>query len=61
VINSRALRRSASVLAVHPLLGSPGALCGVSNGFLGVLPLKVLLSGSFEQVASMSLPLPTFD
>jgi len=36
-------------------------LCGVSNGFLRVLSLKVLLSGSFEQVASMSLPLPTFD
>ncbi len=49
------------VLAVHPLLGSPGAPYCVSNYFLWVLSLKGLLAGAFEQVASMSLPLPTFD
>jgi hypothetical protein len=41
-------------------LGSPRALCGVSNSFLRVLSLKGLLAGSFKQIALMSFPLPAF-
>ena len=56
----RSQRRAALVLAVHPLLGSPRALCGISNRLLGVLSLKCLLASSFAQIALMSFPLPAF-
>src|SRR4051794_5004918 len=53
--------RSLLVLAVHPLLGSPGTLCDVSNCFLRVATPKSFLAGPFEETALMSFPLPAFD